>query len=153
MPAISSPPAGEDLAAIDATIDAVYAVISGPVGQPRDFDRMRSLFMPDARLSSMTAAGLTGGTVEDYISRSGPALMQSGFTESELARRVETYGDIAHVWSSYRGTFTNADGTPGSVRGINSFQLARHDGRWKVQSIFWQAETSEFPLPPDMAGK
>ncbi|GMM92070.1 hypothetical protein [Qipengyuania sp. MTN3-11] len=142
-----------DLAAIDAAIDGVYAVISGPVGQQRDFARMRSLFMPDARLSSMTASGIRGGTLEDYIARSGPGLVSSGFTERELDRRVEIYGDIAHAWSSYEGSFTQGDGTRGTVRGINSFQLARQDGRWLVQSIFWQAESPEFPLPQDMDGE
>lgn len=138
-----------------AALDAVYAVISGPVGKERDFARMRTLFTPDARLSWIARDGtVRGGTVEDYISRSGPSLVSGGFTERGLATRIEVYGDLAHAWSSYEGRFTNADGSAGSVRGINSFQLARQkDGRWLVQSIFWQAETPANPLPADMRGQ
>jgi ketosteroid isomerase-like protein len=148
-------PAASDVAAINSTLDQVYAVISGPAGQARDFDRMRTLFTPDARLTAIGPRGLAGGTVDDYIARSGPFLVSSGFTEKALVNRIEVYGDLAHAWSSYAGTFTDPDGKPASVRGINSFQLMRQsDGRWLVQSIFWQAEGPGRPLPADMeAGK
>jgi ketosteroid isomerase-like protein len=141
-----------DTAAIEATVDAVYAIISGPVGQPRDFARMRTLFTPDARLTAIAPHGLRGGTLDDYIARSGPFLVEQGFTETALVNRIEVYGDLAQAWSSYRGRFTNRDGTPGEVEGINSFQLVRQaDGRWLVQSILWQAATPGNPLPADMA--
>ena len=39
-----------EVASPDAIISSVYGVISGPAGQKRDWDRMRSLFYPDARL-------------------------------------------------------------------------------------------------------
>lgn len=150
-PAISE----RDRAGIMAALDAVYAVISGPVGQERDFARMRTLFTPDARLSAIGHDGtIRGGTVEDYIARSGPSLVAGGFTERGLTTRIEVYGDLAHAWSSYEGRFTNPDGSAGSVRGINSFQLVRQkDGRWLVQAIFWQAETPTNPLPADMLGE
>ena len=40
----------EDVSSPEAILAAVYSVISGPKGQTRDWDRMRSLFLPDARL-------------------------------------------------------------------------------------------------------
>ena len=154
-PAVGTSVIAADTAAqIDAALDAVYAVISGPVGKERDFDRMRTLFTPDARLTAITPNGLSGGTVEDYIVNSGPILLQTGFTERQLGRRLEVYGDLAHAWSAYEGTFTQADGSQGTVRGINSFQLVRQsDGRWLVQSIFWQQETPDNPLPDDLSGE
>ena len=141
-----------DEAGIEDALQAVYAVISGPQGAPRDFDRMRTLFTPDARLTAITANGLVGGTVDEFIARSGTGLVESGFTERQLARRIEHYGDLAHAWSSYAGTFTQPDGSPGTVRGINSFQLVRQNGKWLVQSIFWQAEDATRPLPADLTG-
>ena len=141
-------------AAIDAALDSVYAAISGPVGQQRDWDAMRALFLPDARLTAITAKGPVGGTIEDYIAKSGPVLVESGFTERQLARRLEVYGNLAHAWSSYEGTFTGPSGELASVRGVNSFQFARQaDGRWLVQSIFWQQETPGTPLPDDLSGQ
>ena len=39
-------PLPEDVASEDAILKAVYDVISGPAGEKRDWDRMRSLFVP-----------------------------------------------------------------------------------------------------------
>lgn len=136
---------------IQQTIDTVYAAISGPVGSPRDWDAFRSVFSEDARLFTITAEGLRGGSVEDYIALSDKALVSYGFREAELVNRIEVYGQLAQAWSSYEGHFVR-DAEPGSVRGINSFQLQRQaDGTWRVHSLLWQQETAEFPLPGSMA--
>ena len=134
-----------DVASIDAILRAVYDVISGPAGQRRDWNRMRSLFTRDARLMPHGARGLRSGSVEDYIAASGPLLEGEGFFESEVARRVEQYGDIAHVFSTYEARRTRSG--PVFMRGINSLQLARHGGRWWVVSIMWQAEMPQTPIP------
>jgi len=134
-----------DVASIDSILRATYDVISGPAGQARDWDRMRSLFADQARLMPKGPRGLRIGGVEDYIAVSGPVLEREGFFEREIARRVEQYGDIAHVFSTYEARRT-ADG-PVFMRGINSFQLVRHADRWWVVSIMWQAEMPQTPIP------
>ena len=142
------PPANAvDLAGIDQAIRGVYEVISGPPGQKRDFDRMRAMFAPGATMKAIGPKGLRGGTVEDYITRNSPILEKDGFTERELGRRVEIWGDLATAWSAYDGRTAN-----GSFheRGINSFQLVKIDGKWLVASIVWQEATPENPLPVDL---
>jgi hypothetical protein len=134
-----------DVASIDAIMAAVYDVISGPAGERRDWNRMRSLFTANGRLMPKGGAGLRSGSVEDYIATSGPMLEERGFFERELARRVEQYGDIAHVFSTYEARQTETG--PVFMRGINSFQLVRHAGRWWVVSIMWQAESPQTPIP------
>ena len=147
-------PRHQDERAVNAALERVYAAISGGVGEERDWDAMRALFTPEARLTAISAKGLRGGTVEEYIESSGPFLVKNGFVERQLASRIEIYGDLAHAWSSYQADFTREDGAPGQTRGINSFQLVRQPGgRWLVQSIFWQAEAPERPLPHDMTGE
>ena len=134
-----------DLAAIDQAITDVYEVISGPPGQKRDFEKMRSLFAPGATLKAIGPKGLRGGSLEDYISRNSAILEKEGFTERELGRRVEIWGGLATAWSAYDGRTAN-----GSFheRGINSVQLVKIDGKWLVASILWQEETPNNPLPP-----
>jgi hypothetical protein len=136
-----------DRAAIDAAIRGVYDVISGPPGQKRDFDHMRSLFASGATLKAIAPKGLRGGSLEDYISRNSAILEKEGFTERELGRRVELWGGLATAWSAYDGRTAN-----GSFheRGINSFQLVKIDGKWLVASILWQEETPENPLPANL---
>ena len=147
--AAAQSPGKADLAGIDQALHDVYAVISGPPGQKRDFDKMRSLFAPNAQLRVIGPKGVRGGDLENYIAKSGPILEKEGFTEHELGRRVEVYGNLATAWSSYDGRTAS-----GSFheRGINSFQLVKVDGKWLVASILWQEEGTPvvFPLPADM---
>ena len=140
----ASPQSKADLAGINQAIQGVYDVISGPPGQKRDFDRMRSMFAPGATLKVIGPKGLRGGSLEDYISRNAAILEKEGFTERELGRRVEVWGGLATAWSAYDGRTAN-----GSFheRGINSFQLVKVDGKWLVASILWQEETPANPLP------
>jgi hypothetical protein len=82
-------------------------------------------------------------TPEQYIKSSGPLLESSGFHEVELARRVESYGTIAHVFSTYDGRVGDGE----HVRGINSFQLFYDGNRWWVLTIAWSQESPEQPIP------
>ncbi|HJQ35457.1 MAG TPA: hypothetical protein VJ866_25115 [Pyrinomonadaceae bacterium] len=156
-------PRAADVSSIESIVAAVYDVISGPAGQKRDWERMRSLFAPGARLmptapvrppGSAPDAPLTGAEpyatrvldVDGYIERSSKFLEEQGFFERETARRVETYGHIAHVWSTYEAR-KKADDPKPFMRGINSIQLMNDGKRWWVVSIFWEAETPRTPLP------
>ncbi|MGE3175093.1 MAG: hypothetical protein AB7O97_20870 [Planctomycetota bacterium] len=140
-----------DTASIEAITAALYDVISGPAGQARDWDRMRSLFHPDARLVPMQK-GRDGGmrarvmTPEDYIRTSGPFLETNGFFEQEIARRVDAFGDVAHVFSTYEGRKAAGDAEP-FLRGINSIQLVRQQDRWWVLQILWEQEHDAGPIP------
>lgn len=139
-----------DVGSIDAIVEALYASISGPAGAPRDWDRLRSLFLPEAKMIPVVR-GPEGGlvarfvTVEEYIERSGPRLVEVGFREGEIARVAEEFGNIAHVFSTYEG-FREGQEAP-LVRGINSIQLFNDGERWWVANIYWQAEGPENPLP------
>jgi hypothetical protein len=145
--AAAAHPSTADLAGIDQAIRGVYEVISGPPGQKRDFDRMRSLFAPGATMKATGPKGLHGGSVDDYIVRDRDILEREGFTERELGRRTEVWGGLATAWSAYDGRTAS-----GSFheRGINSFQLVKIDGKWLIASILWQEATPDNPLPRDL---
>lgn len=152
MPVIVTSPraAAADVESIDAIIAALYDVISGGVGQARNWNRMRSLFVPGGKLMPTiprpdSSIGMRILGVNDYIAGSGPQLERVGFREREIARRVEQFGHIAHVWSTYEGR-TETDTTV--IRGINSIQLMNDGTRWWVVSVFWEAERPNNPLPP-----
>ena len=144
-----------DVSSMNAIIKAVYDVISGPKGQERDWDRMRSLFVPGARLIS-ARAGKDGATtahvmsVEDYIRLGGPMLQKDGFFEREAHRTEDRYGNIAQVFSTYESRHST-DAEP-FQRGINSFQLLFDGQRWWVVTIYWQGETPSFPIPKQYGG-
>lgn len=151
-PAPPPPPAkAEDVSSIDAIMKAVYDVISGPAGQKRDWNRMRSLFLPGARLipTGRGQDGKSGARVwslEEYITRAGPGLEEGGFFERELGRVEERYGNIVHLMSAYDSKRKADDAQP-FARGVNSFQLFYDGSRWWVVTIFWQGETPDTPVP------
>lgn len=140
-----------DVASVDSIIAAVYDVISGPAGKKRDWDRMKSLFIPGARLIP-TGARQTGGyssrvlTVDEYIQRASGVFEKEGFYEREAARKTEEFGQIVHVFSTYESRHAPGDAKP-FQRGINSVQLMNDGTRWWIVTIFWQGEDDKHPLP------
>lgn len=142
-----------DVASIDQIMRAVYDVISGDAGQKRDWDRFRTFFHKDARMipAGKNKDGIIGArayTPEEYIARSSPFMEKEGFFEREIARRVDLYGNIAQVFSTYESLHKADDKKP-FARGINSFQLLNDGKRWWVVTIYWQGETPENPIPKE----
>jgi hypothetical protein len=139
-----------DVESIDAIVAALYDVISGPQGQKRNWNRMRSLFLPGGRLMPVGPRQAGGNVirvmeVNDYIALSGEQLEAMGFREREIATRTERFGNIAHVFSTYEG-FRGDESQP-FLRGINSIQLMYDGTRWWIVSVFWEAERPDNPLP------
>ena len=137
-----------DSDSIDTTVRALYDVISGPAGT-RDWARFHSLFADGARLIPIrvTPQGSSAAvmTPDDYEKRAGANFEKTAFYESEVAHRVETFGNIAHVFSTYESR--RAPGEKPFARGINSFQLVKTDNGWKIMTILWDSEREGNPLP------
>jgi hypothetical protein len=147
-------PKAEDVASIESILAALYASISGEVGQKRDWDRFRSLFYPGAKLmptgtpKGADVARTRALSPEDYVRTSGPFLERIGFHEVEIARKIDRYGHVAHVFSTYEGHSKSTE-LPPTIRGINSIQLFNDGKRWWVINIFWMQESEAFPIPKE----
>jgi len=140
---------------IDAILAALYNVISGPAGE-RDWNRFRSLFLPEARMGAVRKKpdgtfSASSFTAEGYVERAGNYFKEHAFFESELSRKTEQFGQEAHVFSTYESR--NAPGDKPFARGINSLQLFNDGKRWYVVSIFWDEERPENQLPPKYLAK
>jgi len=138
------PPAlSKDVATVKSIIRCMYAIISCPAGQKRDWDRFRSLFLPEARL--ILAVARKGERprarmidVEGYVRRVDPIFETESFWEAETERKTKIFGNIAHIFSTYESRRTK-NGKP-FQRGINSIQLF-HDGtRWWIVTVMWNTE-------------
>ena len=145
----------EDVDSIDHVLVALYVVISGPPGD-RDWNRFRSLFLPGAHLTSVGKAAdgsvrVHPNTVDDYVNRGGAYFLKNGFFESPIRSRIETFGNIAQVFSSYESH--HALGEAPFARGINSLQLLNDGKRWWIVSILWDEERPDNPLHKDFATK
>ena len=139
-----------DVSSVDAVLVALYDVISGPAGHPRDWNRFRSLFIPDARLiptrhaKSGNDADVVPYTPEQYQERATP-LLDKGFFEHGIHNTTESFGNIVHVFSTYESRHTK-DEKP-FQRGINSIQLLKDGDRYWIVTILWDGETPATPIP------
>jgi len=140
-----------DVNSLDSILLAVYNVISGPAGT-RDWDRFRSLFIPGARLTSAQKnkdGSIFLEDVEGYVQGAGNYFKTHGFYENAIVNRVQKFGNIAQVFSSYESR--SAPDEKPFARGVNSIQLFNDGSRWWVLSILWDEETPTNPLPPDLS--
>jgi hypothetical protein len=141
----------KDVESSDAIITSLYDVISGPAGQARNWDRMRTLFLPGARMIAIGRKADGSSikremTVEQYILSSGQYLEKDGFFEREISRKKEEYGSIVHVFSTYAYEIKGQDKKP-FMRGINSIQLWNDGQRWWIVNILWQGENKDSVIP------
>ncbi|MBT8253217.1 MAG: hypothetical protein HKN00_06205 [Flavobacteriaceae bacterium] len=146
-----SPGYSDHVSTIDKTVETLYAVISGDKGESRDWDLFRYLFHPDAKLipSGKNKEGMTQArymTAEDYISGSGQWLVENGFFEKEIHRSTQTFGNLAHLFSTYESFRSSTDTAP-FMRGINSIQLMYDGKRWWILNIYWTQESEDNPIP------
>ncbi len=130
--------------AIGAVVDEMYAMISGPAG-PRDWSRQWGCFLPEARQvrtwvddhgrPQMKSMGL-----DDYARDTQPFFAANPFYEVETSRRIDLFGNMAHVWSGYEARRAPDDPSP-ERRGINSIQLFRHpELGWRIIHMIWDNE-------------
>ena len=147
-----------DVDTVDHLLAALYDVISGPPTKQRDWARFRSLFLPDGRLGVIrpdtpAADGKPAKlsdvvflTPEMYVERDDPYFKKNGFFERGIANRMESFGNLTEVWSTYESRHEAGDAKP-FARGVNSLQIAHAQGRYWIASILWDDERDGLTLP------
>jgi len=149
-------PAGEstrpgDARSLDAIVARLYRTISGPAGTDRDWERFRGLFYPGARLlrtvvDSEGKVSLSVMDVEGFIEFASPYFRVHPFYEREVFRRVDQFGQIAQVFSTFDSS-SDPIGSDSVGRGINGIQLWSDGQRWWVMSMIWDDERPGNTIP------
>jgi hypothetical protein len=147
-----------DVDTAEHLLASLYDVISGPAGKARDWDRFRSLFLPDGRLgvirpdipATRDEPERRGDIVflspDMYVERDDPYFKAHGFFEHSIANRVEEFGNLVQVWSTYESRRAADDAQP-FARGVNSIQIVHAQGRFWLASVIWDEERSGLTLP------
>jgi hypothetical protein len=136
----------------ETVVSTLYSLISGPAEFERDWTAVGDLFHPGSRLvvafthadgrselKEWTPETFARDAAEDYRNR-------GGLWEREITSRVERFGSIAHVWSSYESRQGSVDAEP-FARGINSVQLLQSQGRWWITSLVFDIEQPHNLIP------
>jgi hypothetical protein len=145
-----------DEEAIGAAVDEMYAMISGPKG-PRDWSRQAKCLLPDARQvrTWVDEQGRPQRKVmglEDYSASTQPFFDANDFYEVETSRRIDLFGNMAHVWSGYEAR-RSPDDSDVERRGINSIQLFKDaDHGWRIIHMIWDNERNPALEWPNRTG-
>ena len=143
---------GDNVSTLDGIIKAFYDVVSVKKGGKVYFERDSLLHWKDVRVGGVSvnkngkpAIGFV--TLKRFHELSDPYAEKDGFDEKEIARKVEKFGAIYHVWSTYESR--NEPGGPVIERGINSIQLFNDGTRFWILGWFYDGERKDNPIPAE----
>ena len=141
---------GDEVGTLDGIIKAYYDVVTVKKGEKVSYQRDSCLHVPNAsvgmaRKDKDGKATVRLITLRQFHEASDAYLEKDGFTEKEISRKVENFGAVYHVWSTYE-TRNTVDG-PIIDRGINSIELYFDGTRFWILSWVFDAESKENPIP------
>lgn len=141
-----------DLSALKNITKSMYESISYVPGGHPDIEGLKSLFSKGGRVITPELPDSPSEifSIEDYIHLFEKNLEKSGsrdkgFYEYELNCKVDIFGNMAHILSTFETKWTPQDEKP-RTRGVNSIQLLKKDDRWGICSITWDYERPDNPL-------
>lgn len=141
---------GDLVSTLDGIIKAYYDVVTVKKGEKVSYRRDSCLHIKNAGVGILQKGKgekpvLHYITLKEYHRLSDAQLEKDGFDEKEISRKVEHFGSMYHVWSTYESRNT-ADG-PVIERGINSIELVFDGTRFWITSWTFDNETKSNPLP------
>ena len=141
---------GDNVSTLDGMMKAYYDVVTVKKGGKVSYERDSSLHLPNVNVG-WVAKNKDGKSAFKYVSLkeyhrlSDAYLEKNGFYEREISRKVENFGGIYHVWSTYESR--NAPGGPVIDRGINSVELFNDGTRFWILGWFFDGERKDNPIP------
>ncbi len=134
---------------IKGITNKMITLISGEIGEERNWKEYRNLFLPRAQKMSLIKSkdGKTKMSVmniEEFVRKVGPYYARDGFEEYSIGLIVNEFNGIAIVFQSFycknlKGTYEK--------RGINSYQLVYLNDRWWIANTLFTNETETSKIP------
>jgi hypothetical protein len=143
---------GDNVSTLDGIMKAYYDVVTVKKGEKPNYQRDSSLHISDPRCG-MVRTKKDGSKVFDYMTlkeyhkRSDDFLTEDGFVEKEIGRKVEKFGNVYHVWSTYESR--NVAAGPIIERGINSIDMYNDGKRFWIIAWYFDEESKTNPIPAE----
>ncbi len=146
---------GDNVSTLDGIIKAYYDVVTVKKGEQVYYERDSLLHIPDAHVGSgyidkQGKQRFNYMTLKKYHQLSDASLSRDGFDEREISRKVEHFGSIYHVFSTYESR--NTKNGPVIERGINSIELFNDGTRFWILAWFYDGERKDNPIPGEYLG-
>lgn len=146
-------------------VAGLYEMVSSEGGQLPDWDKVRDCFLKEAVFVLRTSRTETAtfsleGFIKDFVdfyerpykTAEGAVLpREKGFREKVIRMKVWEYGDMAHVLVLYEARILGISRPP--QQGVDSWLLARRDGRWFVAAVTNETVAPDRPVPPELRAK
>jgi len=146
----SIPARAADVQSIDAIVRAMYEVISGPKGAPRQWARDRTLYLPGTRFMWTDREGpgpprLIKVDHQGAVDLLNKEMVEEGDFSREIHRTTQVFGTVGHVFSTYESRHSLNGPVVG--RGINDLQLVYDGHRWWISALSFDEEGPGRPIP------
>ncbi len=135
----------------EQAVRELYDLVTFPAGTTPDWDKVKSLFIPEAVIVLRTSRDATtvfsvDGFVADFVRFIEQAKVeQTGFAEKIIRMEPMVFGDMAQFLVLYEASIPGTDFPP--QQGVDNFSLIRMDGQWKIAAITNEAPAEGRPLP------
>jgi hypothetical protein len=127
---------------LGALMDQFFRAVSFGPGETPAYERLHDLFTLSGRLINAIGDAPDDATVAGFA-ESRRALVDAGvltsFEEAETGAVTESFGKVAHRFSTYekRGV---RDGAAFAARGRIATQFVRTPGGWRITAMAWDDE-------------
>jgi hypothetical protein len=135
---------------LDGIMKAYYDVVTVKKGGKVSYERDSLLHWPNVNVgwAGKNKSGKPAFhymSLKEYHRLADLSLEKDGFYEKEISRKVENFGGIYHVWSTYESR--NNETGPIIERGINSIELFYDGTRFWILGWFFDSERKDNPIP------
>lgn len=145
--------ADEVLGTAEGVVSELYDLVTFDAGTSPDWDRARSLFLPEAVVVLRTGRETTtqftvDGWVADFehfIEQRN--VVETGFVEAIVKTVPWVFKDMAHILVLYEAGFPNDERRQ---YGIDAFSLVKKEGRWWIAGILNEVPDRDNPIPPEL---
>lgn len=146
--------ASADKKEIDACIAKFYRILSYQNSKLDNVDSLPKLFVTDGTLTAVFGTQPMLWTAPQFVAfiKNGAAQGAKDRAETELYERTDVFGNTAHRFSTY-GLKMTVGVKAEERRGINSIQLVKQNGVWRIHSLVWDRERDSLKLPKVYGGQ
>lgn len=142
----------DDRSAIDALVQAFFAVFDNRDGRRPRLGSLHELCLPQCVITKGSAEGPSVCGLEAFIAPRA-ALLTSGdlteFFEEEVEGRTDLFGGVAQRFCVYRKAGV-LNGAAFSARGIKTLQFVKTPSGWRISSFAWEDERPGLLIPPTL---
>jgi hypothetical protein len=141
------------LTTAEGVVEELYDLVTFDPGTSPDWDRARTLFLPEAVVVLRTGRESTSQlTVEGWVADfeyfiEERNVVETGFIEAIVKTVPWVFKDVAHILVLYEAGFPNDERRQ---YGIDAVSLVKKEGRWWIAGILNEIPDRDNPIPAEL---